>query len=347
MSFSLVRLLAGGLVIAAVTSGALGQERHFNRHAMIEPHHPAERWEDNTLAVLGQKLFFDARLSRTGTTACASCHHPGYAFAEPRRVSVSDSGNAGRRNAPSLINAGYLTALMLDGRFRTLEQQALSPFRRGEMGISVDEAVHRLNSDAEYVHLFRRSFDRQPSPDGIARALAAYQRTLVSGENRVDRYLRSEPGILSRLEHDGFVIFDSKAACSSCHRVAVSRSDPWTYAPPLFTDMRFHNLGVGYRAGRFADPGRYGVSGVESDLGAFRTPSLRNVARTAPYMHDGSLTTLEDVVDFYDAGGRTNPNLSLRIRPLFLSDYEKAALAAFLRALTDRQLEHVRPAGLW
>jgi cytochrome c peroxidase len=128
MSFSLVRLLAGGLVIAAVTSGALGQERHFNRHAMIEPHHPAERWEDNTLAVLGQKLFFDVRLSRTGTTACASCHHPGYAFAEPRRVSVSDSGNAGRRNAPSLINAGYLTALMWDGRFRTLEQQALSPF---------------------------------------------------------------------------------------------------------------------------------------------------------------------------------------------------------------------------
>ena len=112
-------------------------------------------------------------------------------------------------------------------------------------------------------------------------------------------------------------------------------------APAPFTDMRFHNLGIGFTGGRFTDPGRYGVSGIESDLGAFRTPSLRNVARTAPYMHDGSLTTLEEVVEFYDAGGRPNPNLSPRIRPLFLTGYEKAALVAFLRALTDAEFEHM------
>ena len=205
-----------------------------------------------------------------------------------------------------------------------------------------------MNSDSEYVHLFRLSFDRHPTADGIARALAAYQRTLVSGESRVERFLRNnEPGMLTRLERDGLSIFDSKAACSTCHRIAPPSSRLWTYAPALFTDMRFHNLGIGYRAGRFTDPGRYEVSGVESDLGAFRTPSLRNVARTAPYMHDGSLPTLEDVVEFYDAGGRPNPNLSARIRPLFLSSYERAVLVAFLRALTDPEFEDVRPAGLW
>src|SRR5262245_28562862 len=237
---------------------------------------------------------------------------------------------------------------MWDGRFRTLEQQALGPFRRGEMGIGVDEAVHRLNSDPEYVDLFRLSFDRHPTADGMARALADYQRTLVSGESRVERFLHtSEPGLLSPLEHDGLLVFDSRAACSTCHRIAGPMSGPWTSAPVLFTDMRFHNLGVGFRGGRFTDPGRYGVSGVESDLVAFRTPSLRNVARTAPYMHDESLSTLEEVVEFYDAGGRPNPNLSPRINPLFLTDYEKAALVAFLRALTDAEFEYVQPTGLW
>ena len=142
-------------------------------------------------AFLGQKLFFETRLSRTGTTACASCHHPAHAFTEPRRVSISDTGTRGRRNAPSLINASFLSTLMWDGRFRTLEQQALGPFRRGEMGIGVDEVVHRLNSDPDYVQLFRQSFDRHPTADGIARALAAYQRTLVSGESRIERFLRT------------------------------------------------------------------------------------------------------------------------------------------------------------
>jgi cytochrome c peroxidase len=348
MSCGLVRLLAGGLALAAVGSAALAREPYFlERQAMIEPPYAAERWE-NAAAFLGQKLFFDTRLSRTGTTACASCHHPAYAFAEPRRVSISDTGTRGRRNAPSLINAGLLSTLMWDGRFRTLEQQALGPFRRGEMGIGVDEAVHRLNSDPEYVHLFRLSFDRHPTADGMTRALAAYQRTLVSRESRVERFLRtSEPGLLSRLEYDGLLVFDNRAACSACHRIAPPRSGPWMNAPVPFTDMRFHNLGIGFTGGRFTDPGRYGVSGIEADLGAFRTPSLRNVARTAPYMHDGSLTTLEEVVEFYDAGGRPNPNLSPRIRPLLLNGYEKAALVAFLRALTDAEFEHIRPVGLW
>jgi cytochrome c peroxidase len=149
MSFaSTVKRIVGGFILAAAATAALAQEANFpGQWASLQRHHP------DPLAVLGQRLFFDGRLSRSGTTACASCHHPDYAFAEPRRVSISDSGSRGQRNAPSLINVGFLPILMWDGRFRTLEQQALGPFDRGEMGISVEEAVHRLNADPDYVQL--------------------------------------------------------------------------------------------------------------------------------------------------------------------------------------------------
>lgn len=338
----LMRRGIGGIVLGAFATAALAGEPFLEGPAPLAFEH------SDSLAVVGQRLFFDRQLSRTGTTACASCHQPGHVFAEPRRVSVSDTGSRGRRNAPSLINAGFLATLMWDGRFRTLEQQALSPFLRGEMGISVEEAVHRLNADPGYVDLFHRAVGRHPTAADMARALAAYQRTLVSGENRVERYLRSnDAAVLTPLERDGLIIFDTRAGCSTCHRLTARSADRWDVPPLLLTDFRFHNLGIGYRSGRFADLGRYAVTGMERDLGAFRTPSLRNVARTGPYMHDGSLATLEDVVAFYDAGGRPNPNLSPLIRPLFLSDYERAALVGFLRALTDRRLEPLGRASRW
>jgi cytochrome c peroxidase len=173
----------------------------------------------------------------------------------------------------------------------------------------------------------------------MARALAAFQRTLVSGPSRVDRFLLSREPILTRLEYDGFHIFNGRAGCSNCHQLFPLRPDGRAHSRPLFTDFRFHNLGVGYKSGGFADSGRYGHSQSEAKWGAFRTPSLRNVARTPPYMHDGSLPTLEDVVEFYSDGGRPNPNLSPFIRPLLLDDYEKAALVAFLRGLTDQAYE--------
>jgi cytochrome c peroxidase len=191
------------------------------------------------------------------------------------------------------------------------------------------------------VHLFRVALNSRPSANGMAIVLAAYQRTLISGESRFDRLIRnSEASTFTALELDGFLLFERKAGCSNCHltRAPVNHR---ASGLRLFTDLSFHNLGIGFAAGRFADPGRYRVTGVQSDLGAFRTSSLRNVAVTAPYMHDGSLATLEDVIDFYDAGGRPNPFLSPFIRPLYLDDYEKAALVAFLRTLTDQQFEHL------
>jgi cytochrome c peroxidase len=325
-----------------MASVAVAQEHHVFEQQIgwVEPNTPTGRALSSPLIVLGQRLFYDSRLSRTGGTACASCHDPNYAFADPRPVSQSDTGQLGRRNAPSLINASLLPALMWDGRFRTLEQQAFSPFQRGEMGIDIGEAERWLNSDAEYVHLFRAALNNRPSANGMATALAAYQRTLISGESRFDRFIRNnEAANFSALELDGFLLFDKKAGCANCHQVQAP-ANYRAFGLRLFTDFGFHNLGIGYADGRFADVGRYRVSGVETDLGAFRTPSLRNVAVTAPYMHDGSLATLEDVIDFYDTGGHPNPNLAPLIRPLFLDDYEKAALVAFLRTLTDQQYEH-------
>jgi cytochrome c peroxidase len=328
-----------GLALTALASAAVAQEPHAvnQQIGLMPPNTLLERPLGRPLALLGQNLFYDAGLSRTGRTACATCHDPNHAFAQPTRVSQSDGGQLGLRNAPSLINAGLFPVLMWDGRFRTLEQQALSPFLRGEMGIDLGEAELRLNSDAEYLHLFRVALNSRPSANGMAIALAAYQRTLISGRNRFDRFiLNSEAENFSALELDGLLLFENKAACGNCHRLQppVNRR---ASGFRLFTDFRFHNLGIGYAAGRFPDSGRYQISGFENDVGAFRTPSLRNVAVTAPYMHDGSLATLENVIDFYDAGGRPNPNLSPLIRPLFLDVYEKAALVAFLQTLTDQQ----------
>jgi cytochrome c peroxidase len=335
----------GSMVPAAAGAGDAGWR---NERPAVARHYFPEPSTGSSAASLGEKLFFDTRLSRTGATACASCHRPEYAFAEPRRVSVSDSGRRGERNAPSLVNVGYVPALMWDGRFRTLEQQALSPFLRGEMGITVEEAEYRLRRDPEYVYLFDLAFGRPPSADGLAAALAAYQRTLVSGESRFERFLRtSDPRILTALEREGYGIFDGRARCSTCHHFSRPRADPWREIPLLLTDSQFHNLGIGYRSGRFADPGRFSVTGRERDVGAFRTPSLRNLDPTGPYMHDGSLATLEEVVEFYARGGRPNPYLSPLLRPLFLTSYEKAALIAFLRSLNEPEYAPVGAAQQW
>jgi len=338
----MMRHVVSGLAAAAFASAALAQPPDpFGRKLVPGERNDGIGWRlDDRLAFLGRKLFFDARLSGTGTTACASCHDPGFAYAEPRPVSISDNGRHGRRNAPSLVDVGFLPTLMWDGRFRLLEQQALSPFQRGEMGIGVEQAVQRVNSDPQYVHLFRAALGRRPTADGMAHALATFQRTIVSPLSRVDRFLmNNETTSLTPQEQHGFYVFNHRAPCSNCHQLFPLQADGTVYRRPLLTDFRFHNLGIGYGFGGFADTGRYAISRLDADWGAFRTPSLRNSARTPPYMHDGSLATLEDVVEFYNAGGRPNPNLSPLIRPLFLDGYEKAALVAFLRALSDQDCE--------
>jgi cytochrome c peroxidase len=267
--------------------------------------------EENLLTVekieLGRRLFSDRRLSRDGSIACASCHDPDRAFSDGRAVAVGVFGRTGRRNAPAIINRGYGRAFFWDGRVRTLEEQVLKPIEDpNEMDLTLEEASSRVRLDA-------------PT---ISRALASYVRSILAGDSRYDRFLDGDRKALSAEQQLGLQLFRGRGNCTACH------------VGPTFSDERFHNTGVAWRDGGLRDEGRFAVSGKPADLGAFKTPTLREIARTAPYMHDGSMPTLEEVIAFYDAGGRPNPHIDPEIHPLHLSVEEKQALVAFLKSLS-------------
>jgi cytochrome c peroxidase len=320
------------LLIVSLVAGCSADSRRIDGLANERPGYS----EVPTAGVvaLGRQLFFDPELSGSGRTACASCHSPDFAYADPRRVSISDAGRAGVRNSPSLLNVALRPRLMWDGRFTSLEEQVSSPFERGEMGIGIDGAADRIARDPGYRRAFGHAFGQPPSPDGIVQAVAAFERTLVIGNSRFDRFLlKRDRYALSPLEQHGFEVFTTRGRCVSCHAIFA----PGVTAFPLLTDFAFRNLGIGFGRDGFRDQGRAAVTFDQADTGAFRTPSLRNVAATGPYMHDGSLRTLEEVVGFYDAGGRPNPNQDQILRPLNLSDRERDALVAFLHSLTDQE----------
>ncbi len=298
--------------------------------------------EENPLTpekiALGRKLFFDRRLSRDRTIACATCHDPRRAFSDGRVVPLGVFGRKGSRNVPTLLNRAYGSAYFWDGRARTLEAQVLQPIElRNEMDMTIGEVLLRLKSEASYGRLFRRAFSREANQEDFARALASYLRTILAGNTPVDRYLSGERGALSEPARRGLALFRGKANCAACH------------LGPNFTDERFHNTGVAWvrssatqpisedrtwQDGEWLDPGRFAITGKEADRGAFKTPTLREVALTAPYMHDGSMATLEDVIEFYDRGANPNPYLDPELRPLRLTTGEKEALLAFLRSLS-------------
>jgi cytochrome c peroxidase len=274
---------------------------------------------------LGRRLFFDVRLSADCTLSCGSCHDPAKAFTDGRRVSVGVAGRIGTRNAPALLNRGYGAAFFWDGRASSLEQQVLGPIEHpDELASSVATVVERLRQDATYATSFRSVFKRDINRDDLARALATYVRSLVAGDSPVDRHLAGDREALSRRAQEGLRVFRGKGNCTACH------------LGPTFSDERFHNTGVAWAGGVLTDEGRAGVTSRPEDRGAFKTPTLRHVAETAPYMHDGSLPCLEDVIDFYDRGGNPNPHLDPELRPLRLSAAEKASLVAFLHALSGR-----------
>ena len=253
---------------------------------------------------LGRRLFFDKRLSRDGTLACASCHDPKRTFSDGRVVAQGINGARGTRNTPALINRGYGSSFFWDGRAKSLEQQALEPILNPiELALTDDELERRTKLKATEV----------------TAALASYVRTIRSGDSRFDRYLAGQSDALNDLEKRGLAVFRSKGNCSTCH------------PGPNFTDELFHNTGVAWREGALSDDG--------AGKGRFKTPTLREVARTGPYMHDGSFATLEDVVEFYSEGGRPNPSIDPEIRPRNFKPEEKLALLAFLRTLTGRVRE--------
>jgi cytochrome c peroxidase len=272
---------------------------------------------------LGKQLYFDVRLSKNNTISCAFCHNPGTGYADVRQTSIGIDGGLGGRQAPTVLNSAFNRLQFWDGRAGSLEEQAIGPIQNPlEMGETPDGVVKKLKAIKGYRQQFQAVFGTEVSLQGIADAIAAYERTIISTDSPYDRFARGNTSAMNEAQRRGLELFRGKARCVLCHNGSN------------FTDNGFHNTGVPQVGPMTEDLGRYYVTHLERDKGAFKTPSLRSVALTAPYMHDGAFKTLEEVIAFYNQGGGQNANRSSLIKPLGLSDVDKADLAEFLRALT-------------
>jgi cytochrome c peroxidase len=298
---------------AAVAEFTLRLPRGLQEQAAYVP-------DDNPLTpekiALGKQLFWDKRWSRNGTIACVSCHDPNHGWADPRRFSLRFDGKPTPRHSPTLVNRLFSDVQQWAGTRASLEDQALKASDQ-----TPELLVKNLEAIAEYQAAFQRVFGTALNPDGVAKAIAAYERTILSGNSPYDRFRAGDASALSPAARRGLALFEGKARCMSCH------------AGFNFTDESYHNLGVGMDRPE-PDLGRHTVTKREEHKGAFKTPTLRDVARRPPYMHDGSVRSLADVVALYDRGGTPNPWLSGEIRPLGLTAEERTDLVAFLEALT-------------
>ena len=269
---------------------------------------------------IGKRLFFDMQLSIDFTRSCASCHQPAHAFSDTLTQSRGVRGQTTSRNAPSLLNRAYGQIFFWDARAASLEETVTQPIRNPrELGLELTLLVDRLRQNPSYRSAFLAEYDDGITEATVARSLASYVRTLRAGDSPYDRFIAGDRTAMSPEAIAGLRLFTGKGHCVACHVGAT------------LTDERLHNTGVSIGF----DAGRQLVSGVDADRGKFKVPSLRNVALTAPYMHDGGFATLEAVVDFYDRGGGSNPNLDPEIKPLRLTDAEKLSLTSFLRSLTS------------
>jgi cytochrome c peroxidase len=316
---------------------------------------------------LGEKLFFDGRLSVDGTVACSTCHDPSRAFTDGRSVSVGVNGRVGQRNSPTILNALYNDAQFWDGRAKTLEEQAALPIvNPSEMGQpSLDAAVAQISALPEYLHAFRLVFGRPINGVDLVRAIASYERTQISFDAPFDHFVAGDKNAISDSAKRGWELFNTKARCNKCHALAEDKRDP-----TFFIDKDFHNIGIGIirhnvvamackaeqeiNSAEIIDVdqgaiqsdmsvvGRFLATKKEKDIASFKTPSLRNVLITAPYFHDGSQATLWDALDHYNKGdGMQNPWLDEDMQPLALSESEIDDVVVFLAALTSPQYQRL------
>lgn len=280
--------------------------------------------EDNQYSpakeLLGRTLFFDPRISGSGWISCASCHNPGLGWTDGLPKAVGNGMKVLGRHTPTILNSAWADFLFWDGRAQSLEEQALGPiYAQGEMGRSRGALIPTLESIRGYHALFENAFPGEPISDRtVAKAIATFERTVVSGKAPFDRWIEGDEHAISDTAKTGFDVFNGKAGCAKCH-------SEWN-----FTDNGFHDIGV-----KSDDIGRGKFVPIADARFNFKTPSLRDITRRAPYMHDGSESSLEQVSDFYDRGGEAKrPSLSSDIQPLHLTADEKKALIAFLETLT-------------
>lgn len=284
---------------------------------------PAENQLTQARIDLGRKLFYEKKLSRDESISCGSCHLQEKAFTDGRQVGEGIEGRQLLRNTPTLANIGFTDRMFMDGGVITLELQSQSPiFTHEEFDFTIAEFLVRIAGDAEYKRMFSEAYGQEPGAFGISRSIAAFERTMISGNSRFDSYeYENDQSALSESEKRGRdLFFSAETACTECH------------VPPLFTNFEYENIGL-YE--NYADSGRARITELSVDNGKFKVPTLRNVALTAPYMHDGSFASLEAVIDHFNTGGVPHANKSELIKPLGLTEQEKADLVAFLGSLTD------------
>lgn len=285
---------------------------------------PVKNPMSKTKVALGAKLFYDPALSADSTVSCSSCHLPQFAFTDKMEKSIGVSKNLTVRNSPTLVNLAFHPYLMFDGGIPSLELQAIAPLMHpDEMGFDLFNAADRLNNKQEYVLLSEKAFNEPLNAQNIAYAMAAFQRSLISHQSTYDTYLQGAKDALSPEQHRGKDLFFSEELnCTACH------------SGFNFTDFEFYNIGL-YQV--YADKGRWRVTEDEKDEGKFKVPTLRNIVLTGPYMHDGSMASLEEVIEFKMSGGVNHPIKSDKVRSFSLSETEKNDLIDFLYSLTDNE----------
>jgi len=309
----------------------------FAEDSFYEPvpamNYPSDNKWSEAKEELGKMLYFDPRLSGSNWISCATCHNPGLGWSDGLPRTIGNGQKELGRHSPTVINSGFFALQMWDGRKKSLEDQATGPIgASGEMNQDYDSLIKELKALPGYVSLFDKVFGKSSiTMSNIAKAIATFERSVVSKNSPYDKYWAGKKSAMSKSAVNGMNLFFGKAKCSICHN------------GPVFTDSGFHNIGVKAEGPLKVDLGRYNETKAGFDKGAFKTPGLRSISQSAPYMHNGTEATLEDVVAFYDRGGDVKENLSPFITPLGLNAQEKKALVDFLKALDGEPIKIILP----